>query len=140
MKKTRGIALLLALFILVFLFILGITFRFLTDQHYIFSSDVARRTELYYLAEAGIEYCIAQRAYWKDGRPPQGQDKVKLDSGWLIIHDISDGGNSLSVTSKGKFFDEPTSAQIRNNCVTIKALIDSNGNTTSWSIFYEDTP
>jgi len=131
-------ALILALFMLVFLFILGITFRFLTDQHYIFASDVAHRTELVYLAEAGLEYCIARRAYWKDGVPPESERKFKLESGWVLIGDINDTGSSFTVITKGKFLDEPSSSQLRNNCVSIIATVDSSGNITSKEIKYED--
>ena len=138
MRKLRGMALLLALFMLVFLFILGITFRFLTDQHYIFASDVAHRTELVYLAEAGLEYCIARRAYWPDGVPPADERKFKLNSGWVIIGDIADSGSSFRVITKGKFLDEPSASQLRNNCVTIIATVDSTGNVISKEIRYED--
>jgi hypothetical protein len=138
LHRDQGIALIMALLILVFMFILGLTFRLLTDQHYIFASAVARRTELYYLAEAGVEYCIAQRACWKDGVPPQGQNKFKLESGWVIIESIIDSGSTFKVTSKGKFLDEPATALIRNNCVTIVAVVDSSGTVFSWQTFYED--
>jgi len=136
-RKRQGIALLMALLILVFLFILGLTFRILTDQHYIFSSDVARRTELYYLAEAGVEYCLARRAYWKDGTPPAGADKFQLAPGWVIIDSYMDSGSSFTVTSKGKFLDEPDSSMIRNNVVSITARINGTGEILSWQVEYQ---
>lgn len=132
MRKSRGIALLVALFVLVFLFILGIAFRFMTDQHYIFSSDVARRTELYYLAEAGVEYTIARRANWRDN---PHEEQLSLPNGFVIIK-VQDAGSSFTINSRGVFTVEGSSSIIRNNQVIIDATIDNTGAFTRREVIY----
>jgi hypothetical protein len=136
MKRKRGIALIMVLFVLLFLFVFALAFRILTDQQFIFSNDSARKTELYYLAESGIEYVVMQRAYWNNGQPTADQKKFQLPSGWVEV-EVMDTGSSVSVTSKGKFVDLNNPAAegvIRNNSVTITATIDSTGAITGWKV------
>jgi len=140
MTDRKGVALIMVLFILVFLFLLGLAFRILTDQQYIFSSDSARKTELYYLAEAGVEYAVMQRAYWNAASfqdLSKEEKKFQLGSGWVEITDFVDSGSSIQVSSKGKFvdLDNPVlEATMRNNSVTITATIDRSGMVKKWEV------
>jgi hypothetical protein len=130
-RRSRGIALLMALFILVFVFILGLAFRCYCDQNYIFSVETARKTQLYYLAESGIEYCLSQRAAWNNGIPP-GADIIQFPSGWVVIKDYIDSGGAVTITSAGMLRHPSETYMGGLGAVTIKATIDSSGAILSW--------
>ncbi|MGV8123006.1 MAG: hypothetical protein AB2L14_24865 [Candidatus Xenobiia bacterium LiM19] len=132
-RRRRGIALITALFVLVFLFILGLVFRFYCDQHLIFASDVARRNQLYYLAEAGIEYAIYERAMWPAGVSATGTATLDFPSGSVEIQ-ASDSSTGFQIVSRAKLYKvSGISASIRNSEFFINAQFDNAGNITAWT-------
>ncbi len=132
-RRKRGIALITALFVLVFLFILGLVFRFYCDQHLIFASDVARRNQLYYLAEAGIEYTIYERALWPTGVSATGDTTLDFPSGIVEIQ-TTDQPTGFQIRSRAKLNKvSGISLSLRNSEFYIDAQVDSAGNITSWS-------
>jgi len=132
-KRRRGIALITALFVLVFLFILGLVFRFYCDQHLIFASDVARRNQLYYLAEAGIEYAIYERALWPAGVSQTGTTTLDFPSG-IVELQTADSGTGVQITSRAKLYKvSGISLSIRNSEFTITTQIDNAGNIVNWT-------
>ncbi|MDQ7824540.1 MAG: hypothetical protein RDV48_17185 [Candidatus Eremiobacteraeota bacterium] len=133
-RRRPGIALLTALLILVFLFLLGLTYRFYCDQHLIFTSDVARRNQLYYLAEAGIEYCIYDRVNWPSGSPPAGTFPLEFPSGYVEV-DVIDAGGNLALISRGMLRRTLNDSLFsRNGVVTIRATISTSGEILSWRV------
>ncbi|MDQ7821757.1 MAG: hypothetical protein RDV48_03070 [Candidatus Eremiobacteraeota bacterium] len=111
--RRRGIALLTSLLILVFLFLLGLTFRFACDQNLIFSADVARRIQLQYLAEAGIEYWYSQRTVWTGGIPPMNYCEFTMPQGYVLISIFTNpAGGGYVIISMAKFQKTDSSSVI----------------------------
>jgi hypothetical protein len=132
-RRRRGIALIMALFILLFVFLLGMTFRYYTEQNYLFAVETTRKSQLYYVAESGIEYCMAQRAYWNNGVPPGTEIKIHFTSGWAVIKDYADSGSGVTLTAVGMLRD-PAEGYVTGPTVSIKALLDSSGNILRWEV------
>lgn len=69
--SRRGIALMTALFFMVFLLVVGLTFMTIMEQDYRFAGQQDRNQQAYFLAQAGIDYYKARAASFTPGDPPQ---------------------------------------------------------------------
>ncbi len=83
--KERGIALMIALFLTVFLFVLGLTLLYFLDQDSRFGLEMQRSQQAQSMAQAGIFYARSQELsygpdcigttpliYWSDSAQTQG--------------------------------------------------------------------
>lgn len=84
-RKERGIALMISLFLTVFLFVLGITLLYFLDQDSRFGLTMQREQQAQSMAQAGIFFARSQElgygpdcigtaplAYWTDATETQG--------------------------------------------------------------------
>lgn len=72
MRRTRrGIALMTALFFMVFLLVIGLTFMTLMEQDYRFAGQQERSRQAYFLAQAGMDFYRARASTFTPGGAAQ---------------------------------------------------------------------
>ncbi len=69
-RPNRGIALMTALFFMVFLLVIGLTFMTLMEQDYRFAGNQERSHQAYFLAQAGLDYYKARASTFTPGGTP----------------------------------------------------------------------
>lgn len=70
-RERRGIALMTALFFMVFLLVVGLTFMTLMAQDYRFAGQQERSRQAYFLAEAGMDFYKARASTFAPGGAAQ---------------------------------------------------------------------
>lgn len=98
--RQRGIALFIALIMLTFLFILGLTFISASGRDYVYARYVALRAQALYLAESGIEYAQINRINWTEY---PHTEEIEYQNGRINIEVNDLGSGAVEITSYGKY-------------------------------------
>lgn len=150
-RRQRGIALITALYILTIIFVLALYFRAGCEMDRLLSQKIANRAQLYYLAEAGIEYYLAKSPDWTDGNPPTaaeppGENPINIPAGSdrRIYLKVTQAAATITVESKATLSAEQSNGlgtgwDVRIPAVTITAVIENDGGKIrSWNVSYRN--
>ncbi|OGX15062.1 MAG: hypothetical protein A2166_06495 [Omnitrophica WOR_2 bacterium RBG_13_41_10] len=127
MENKKGIALILAMFILVFISILAVAFLWLITSDLMITSNHLGKLKALYIAEAGIEQAVYQLRLNKNWIANQWQSPFPVGSNSSYTLTYPESGETRVIVS---------SAQVENNKfqATVKAKVSIKGASSPYTI------